>query len=108
VYQRSETNKGGLSCHGLVGMVSSELGFHRELSSSDLNQFGVIRRGHKGPKPGLWSPFIFLFHFIKPTPLLLLLPSVILLPASKKLPKTRHNLGVRNLCTYTDNTQMDE
>jgi len=68
--------------HGFVGMVCNELGLHRQLSNSDIPQFGVIwlRRGvTKGHNLvfGLYtSSSSIQCSYIKPTPLPLLLPPV--------------------------------
>ena len=92
-------------------MVCSELGLHRELANSVLSQFGVIW----GPWRAMESPnlasgfqsssYSILYPYIKttvhPHPPTLLLPSVILLPARKKLLKTGQILGIRNVYTHS-------
>ena len=82
-------------------MVCGELGLHRELANSVLSQFGVIWgpwRAQTWPldSNGLLTPF-----YTRTSTPTLLLPSVILIPARKKLLKTGQILGIRNVYTHS-------
>jgi len=90
------------SGHGFVGIMNSELEFHRELASSDLNQFGVIGEHGGAIKAQTWS-LDSLLHFTLTPPAVhtLITTTCNITYLLKKLPKTRHNLAVINLYNHT-------